>query len=117
MSLERVLRILESFGLTRSDAKTYIYIAKNGPRKEEDIAAAMKLSRTQITPILKSLLKRGVITTNSECSEVFSAFAFEELLDRLIAIKDEEAQATEKTRKELLARWQKITWEEKQTNT
>jgi predicted transcriptional regulator len=81
LSLERVLKLLENFGLTRSDAKTYIYLAKNGPKNEENIAVAMKLTKNQISPILKNLLKRGLISSNSEYKEVFSALMFEQLLD------------------------------------
>jgi sugar-specific transcriptional regulator TrmB len=108
LSLERVLRILESFGLTRSDAKAYIYLAKNGPKKKEDITVATKLTKNQINLTLKNLLKKGLIKTNFECFEVFSALMFEQLLDKMIAFKDEEAQVTKQTRKELLASWQSI---------
>ena len=117
MSLERVLRIIESFGLTRLDAKTYVYLAKNGPKKEEDIAMAMKLTKNQISQILKSLLKLGVINTNSESYELFSALMFEQLLDKMITLKDEEARVTKETRKELLSSWQAITQDKKQANT
>ena len=117
VSLERVLRIIENFGLTRLDAKTYVYLAKNGPKKEEDIAMAMKLTKDQVSPILKSLLKVGLIRTNSECYELFFALMFEQLLDKMITLKDEEARVTKQTRKELLSSWQTIIQEKNQANT
>jgi sugar-specific transcriptional regulator TrmB len=117
LSLERVLKLLENFGLTRSDAKTYIYLAKNGPKNEENIAVAMKLTKNQISPILKNLLKRGLISSNSEYKEVFSALMFEQLLNKIIRLKDKELQTTETTRKELLDSWQTLTHGKKQVNT
>ena len=78
---------------------------------------AMKLTKDQVSPILKSLLKVGLIRTNSECYELFFALMFEQLLDKMITLKDEEARVTKQTRKELLSSWQTIIQEKNQANT
>lgn len=116
MSLERVIKILESFGLARPDAEVYVYLAKKGPKARKEIANALKLSRTQLSAILERLRKRRFVSTNPERPALFSALAFEQILDVMINFKDEEAQTLKETRKELLSRWRAITRNKKQTN-
>ena len=109
MSLERVLKTLESFGLTRKDAKAYIYLAKKGPKGGKDLAIALKLTHPQLNSILVNLQKKGFICASAQRQDLFLALAFEQILDMMIEIKDEEAQAVRKTREELLHSWGTIT--------
>jgi sugar-specific transcriptional regulator TrmB len=111
-----VLKILESFGLARPDAEVYVYLAKKGPKAGKEIANALKLSKTQLSPILERLQKRRFISTNAERPALFSALAFEQILDVMITFKDEEAQTLKETRKELLSCWRAITRNKKQAN-
>jgi sugar-specific transcriptional regulator TrmB len=107
-----VLKILESFGLARTDAGVYVFLAKKGPLNGEDIADAMNLSKNQLRQILKSLQDKGVV--NAERSALFSALAFEKVLDMVISMKDEEAQVLKETKEELLSSWRAITQDKKQ---
>ena len=109
MSLERVLKTLESFGLTRKDAKAYIYLAKKGPKEAKDLAIALKLTHPQLNSILANLQKKGFICTSAQRQDLFSALAFELILDMMIEIKDEEAEVVRRTREELLRSWGTIT--------
>jgi sugar-specific transcriptional regulator TrmB len=117
LSLERVLKILENFGLARSDAEVYVYLAKKGSRTGKEVANAMKLPKAQIYRILESLQKRGFISTEAERPAFFSALAFEQILDMIITLKDEEAQAIKETRGELLSSWRTFTRNKKQVDT
>lgn len=114
MSLDRVLKILESFRLSKTGAKVYVYLAKNGPKNQEDIAIALKLSKNHLGPILNDLQKRELISPNSESRKMFFAIMFEQLLDKMIALKDEEADAIKETRKDLLVCWRNVTRDKKQ---
>ena len=106
MSLERVLRTLESFGLKRVDAEVYIYLAKKGPQKGTDIAGALKIRKRQLYSILEALQDKGVVTVSSEHPALFSALAFEKVLDLLVEANVEQAKAIEAAKEELLSSWQ-----------
>ena len=105
MSLERVLRTLESFGLKRVDAEVYVYLAKKGPQKGIDIAGALKIRKQQLYHILKTLQDKGVVTATPKRPALFSALAFEKVLDLLLEANMEQAKAIEETKQELLLSW------------
>ena len=108
MSLERVLRTLEGFGLSRVDAEVYVYLAKQGPQRGGAIAEALKIRRQQLHSILKALQDKGVVTASSERPVLFSAVAFEKALDLLVEADIEQAKAIKDTKEELLSEWQSM---------
>ena len=114
MSLERVLRTLEGFSLTRVDAEVYVYLAKTGPQKGRDLTSGLKMTKQQLYPILKGLQKKGVVTSSSERPALFSALAFEELLNLFVRLNLDQAQIIKETKDELLANWRNVT---KKNNT
>jgi len=112
MSLERVLKTLEGFGLSRLDAEVYVYLAKKGPQKGRELANAIQVTKQQLYPSLKNLKDKGVVTVSLERPALFSAVAFEKVIELLIAIKVEQAKAFEETKKELMESWWSINWQE-----
>jgi sugar-specific transcriptional regulator TrmB len=114
LSLERVLKTLESFGLSRMDAEVYVYLAKKGPQKGLDIADALKIRKQQLNFILKNLQSKGVVTASPEHPALFSAVAFEKALDLLVEANMEQAKAIKETKEELLSSWRNMT---RQDNT
>ena len=109
MSLERIIRTLESFGFERIEAEVYVYLAKKGPLRADEIAAALKLSKQKLYLILKKLQKKGVVTVSPQCTALFLAVAFEKVLDMLVKAGLEQAQAIEETKKEILSSWRSMT--------
>lgn len=109
MSLERVLKTLQGFGLSRMDAEVYVYLAKKGPQKGTDIADALKIRKQQLYPILKTLQAKGVVTVSPEHPALFSAVAFEKALDLLLEANMEQAKAIKETKEELLSSWRDMT--------
>ena len=112
MSLERVLKTLEGFGLSRIDAEVYVYLAKKGPKKGRELANALQVTKQQLYPSLKNLKNKGIVTANLERPALFSAVDFEKVLELLIEIKVEQAKVIKETKKELLGSWQSISWQE-----
>jgi sugar-specific transcriptional regulator TrmB len=108
LSLERVLKTLEGFGLSRTDAEVYIYLAKKGSRKGRELANALQITKQQLYPILKNLKNKGIVTVSPERPALFSAVAFEKVLELLITIKMDQAKAIKETKKELLNTWRSI---------
>jgi sugar-specific transcriptional regulator TrmB len=112
LSLERVLKTLEGLGLSRTDAEVYVYLAKKGPKNGRELADALQVTKQQLYPSLKNLRSKGVVTVSLERPALFSAVAFEKVVDLLIAIKVEQAKAIKETKKELLASWRSVNWRE-----
>jgi sugar-specific transcriptional regulator TrmB len=104
-----VLKTLVSLGFTETDAKVYVFLATERPRKAIDIAETLKLHRQHLYRALKSLQNRGIVNASPEYPARFSAVMFEKVLDRLIEAKMEQQQTLEENKKELLATWRSIT--------
>ena len=105
LSLERIIKTLEGFGLKRIEAEVYIYLAKRGPQEGMDLANALKIRKQQLYHILKNLQTKGAVTVRLDDPAVFSAKAFEKILDLLIEANIEQARAIEETKEELLSSW------------
>jgi len=105
LSQEKVYRTLASFGLTRTDAKVYIYLAKEGPRKGKDLRNALNMQKQQLYPCLKNLQSRGVVTTTCKRPVLFSALPFEKVLDLFMKVSIEEAEHLMQNKEELLSAW------------
>jgi len=108
MSLERIIKTLESLGLKRLDAEVYIYLATKGPQDRKEIASALKIRRKQLSTILKTLQTKGIITSKLERSELYSALAFREALDLLVEVNMEQAKVIKETKEELLSSWRRM---------
>ncbi len=108
MSLERVLKTLEGFGLSRVEAEVYIYLAKLGPAKARDLGSGLRMTKQQLYPALKSLKKKGIVSSKPERAALFSALAFEELLKRYVTINVEQAEILKETKEDLMESWRSM---------
>jgi sugar-specific transcriptional regulator TrmB len=109
LSQERILRILACFGLTRTDIKVYISLAKKGPQKGEDLRNSLNMQKQQLYPSLKSLQSKGVVTATIERPAIFSALPFEKVLDLLIKTNIEKAEHMIHSKEKLLSNWRSMT--------
>ncbi len=108
MSLKRALKMLEGFGFSRIDAKVYIYLAKTSPQETKDLTMGLNMTEQELLPILKGLQEKRVVINSPERPGLFSALAFEELLNLYIRVNMQQAQIIKETKKELLAAWRKM---------
>ena len=99
MSLDRVLRILEGFGISKADAEVYVYLAKRGPTRSVDLAVDFGKTQQQIYPILRRLNKKGVVKNSKSRQMLVSALAFEELLERYVKLNMEQAKIIEEAKR------------------
>jgi len=95
------------------DAKVYVYLAKKGPKKGRELANALQVTKQQLYPSLKNLKNKGVVTASLERPALFSAVAFEKVVELLIKIKVEQAKAIKETKEELLSSWRSMTKQDK----
>jgi sugar-specific transcriptional regulator TrmB len=100
-----VIKFLEGFGFSKSDAEVYIFLAKKGPRREKDLSKAFKFTNKKLDLIIKNLKNKGVVSTTVEQSEVFLALPFEIVLNQLIKSNVQLASTIKENKEEILARW------------
>jgi sugar-specific transcriptional regulator TrmB len=97
-----VLRILEGFGVSKADAEVYVYLAKRGPTRSIDLAVNIGKTQQQIYSILRRLNKKGVVTHSKCRPALFSALAFEVLIEQYVKLNIEQAKIIEETKEQLL---------------
>jgi sugar-specific transcriptional regulator TrmB len=108
LSQEKVLKTLESLGLTQPDAQVYIFLGKKGPQKAIDISKSLRVSKQTVYRAIKNLQSKGIITATLEHPSRFSAVPFERVLDLFVKAKTEEVHRIEQDKKGLLSDWQSI---------
>jgi sugar-specific transcriptional regulator TrmB len=102
LSLERVLKALESLGLSQSDAQVYIYLATTGPKKARELVNTLAIGKRQVYRSLKRLQNKGIAIIDNERPFELSAVPFDEVLDLLMEIKKEQAKALQASKEELV---------------
>jgi sugar-specific transcriptional regulator TrmB len=108
MSLKELLCQFYEFGLKRSDAKVYIFLAKKGPHKCKDICEIMNIAKQQLYLSLRNLQKMGIVHVISKHPAIFAALPLERVLDIFADIKIKDAENTKQNKQEILRVWQSI---------
>jgi sugar-specific transcriptional regulator TrmB len=90
--LERVLRVLKGFGISKTEAEVYVYLAKKGPKKETELAIAFQVPEQQLFEALKNLENKGLVASNPKRITVYSALDFQSALELLIKNKIDQAR-------------------------
>jgi len=97
-----VLKTLRTFGLSKAESKVYVYLAKIGPSKAEDLSIGLRMTEQQLNRALNSLRKKRIVTIKSERAIVFAALSFEELLNLFMKLGADQAHTIEETKKDLV---------------
>ena len=108
MSQEKVLKTLQSLGLSQFDAQVYLFLGKRGPQKGIDIAKALKMQKQHLYLILKNLQSKAIVSATIERPARFSAVPFEKVLDMYVKSKMDEAQRIKDGKTEILSDWQSV---------
>jgi HTH-type transcriptional regulator, sugar sensing transcriptional regulator len=108
LSLERILKILESFGFSKVDAEVYVYLAKKGLTEGRELAIGLRMTKQQLYQVLKHLKEKRVVTSSSDHPTLFSALDFEELLKLYIKLSKQKARSIEEAKKEILESWKNM---------
>ena len=110
MSLERIIEILLQLGLTRTEAKVYVYLDNKGALNEREIMNGLGIAQHQLLKILSKLEAKGLVVSQIKTRKEFSAIAFEIILDRLIDLKLKQSKEISKTKKEVISSWRRSDW-------
>jgi sugar-specific transcriptional regulator TrmB len=108
VSQKEILNILRNLGLKKTEAKTYFYLAKRGPKKANEITKALKITKQRLYLVLKSLQNKAIINASLDRPAKFYAIPFEKVLDLFAKAKFEEAKIIQQNKGKLLSDWESI---------
>ena len=86
-SLGIIEETLMKLGLSKNEARVYLFLARAGEKKASEISEALSLHRTETYRILRDLEKRGLVSSVFEKPLKFIATPFEKAMDILIETK------------------------------
>ena len=116
MSLKRVIEALVSLGLSKTEARIYVFLEKSGSHNYVDMSRALRLRARKLVSSLKNLQNKKIVQVSAQQAVEFSAVPFEEAIDLLIEVKKEQAQSLQERKMELLSSWQNLTKKNSENN-
>jgi HTH-type transcriptional regulator, sugar sensing transcriptional regulator len=116
LSLKRVIEALVSLGLSRTEARIYVFLEKSGSHNDVNISQALKLCEKELIRSLKNLQDKRLVKASAQHAVEFSAVPFEKAINLLIEVKKEQAQSLQQRKMELLSSWQNLTKKNSENN-
>ncbi len=80
-----------NLGLTQREAEIYVFLAKNGPKKEGDIASQLNTAQQQLNHSLMRLQNKRFVNISVKEEKIFSAVPLRQILENLVKANLEEA--------------------------
>lgn len=80
-----------NLGLTQREAEIYVFLAKNGPKKEGDIASQLNTVQQQLNHSLMRLQNKRFVNISVKEEKIFSAVPLRQILENLVKANLEEA--------------------------
>jgi len=110
--LENQTRMVEvglvRMGLTPTEARIYVLLAKVGAKKASEVAKLLNLPRTETYFMLGSLQKKGLVSSTISHPVRFVAVDFDTALNTLLGMEKQRVTLFERQCKELLCAWSSI---------
>jgi len=107
-ALKQINRALTRFKLSRNEVKVYLFLARYGSQKVQQIAENIGIHRTEAYKILRSLEAQGLIARILEKPMRFSALPLERVLGNLIEERRRRITQLEQRKIELLEMWRSL---------
>ena len=99
IELEKICDELIKFGLTKNQAKVFMYLGKYGSKTSPEVCKALKLPRTETYNVLNDLLNLGIISSEFHHPTKYSALPMNKAI--LIMINDAQENVNKLSKKEL----------------
>ncbi|WP_246271186.1 TrmB family transcriptional regulator [Nitrosopumilus cobalaminigenes] len=84
ITLEKIRNELINFGLTKSQAKVFIYLGKYGAKTASEISKALQLPRTETYHLVNSLQNLGLVTAELTHPTKYTAMEMKEAVTTLV---------------------------------
>jgi len=105
---QRICNALVNFGLSKNEAKVFIYLAKYGEQKAHKISKALSLHRTETYKILKRLEEKGLVYRILDKPIKFAVIPIGEALENLVREEKQKIQQLEEEKRRILEMWDSI---------
>jgi len=63
VEMERLIRVMQEFNYTESEAKVYVALLQSGPQTGYEVSKLSSVPRSKVYNVLETLIERGVIAT------------------------------------------------------
>jgi sugar-specific transcriptional regulator TrmB len=108
LTLEKIKNELISFGLTKSQAKVFIYLGKYGLKTASEIAKALQLPRTETYHLVNSLQNMGLVVAELSHPTKYSAMDMSEAVSTLVKQEQDRVDTMANKEESLSEMWKEI---------
>jgi sugar-specific transcriptional regulator TrmB len=108
IDLEKICDELLKFGLTKNQAKVFIFLGKYGSKTSPEVCKALKLPRTETYSVLNDLLNLGIISSEFHHPTKYSALQMDKAILTMVNAAQENVNKLAKKEIELAKLWNKI---------
>ena len=108
ITLDKIRNELINFGLTKSQAKVFIYLGKYGSKTASEIAKALQLPRTETYHLVNSLQNIGLVLAELAHPTKYSAMEMKEAVATLIKQEQERLDNLANKEESISEMWKEI---------
>jgi len=108
LTLEKIKNELINFGLTKSQAKVFIYLGKYGSKTASEIAKALQLPRTETYHLVNSLQNIGLVVAELAHPTKYTALEMKEAISTLVNQEQERIDNLANKEQSLSEMWKEI---------
>jgi len=108
LTLEKIRNELINFGLTKSQAKVFIYLGKYGSKTASEIAKALQLPRTETYHLVNSLQNLGLVVAELAHPTKYSALEMSKAISTLVKQEQERIDNLATKEESLSKMWKQI---------
>lgn len=105
---DKILEILEKFGLSKNESKIYAFIGKYGAKTASEIKTNLGIPRSEIYRILSNLQTKGILQVSYDPTTIFSIIHPKKVLQLLIEEEKERLKVLEDNKEIFLTLWNNI---------
>ena len=106
--LEKIKNELINFGLTKSQAKVFIYLGKYGSKTASEIAKALQLPRTETYHLVNSLQNMGLVVSELSHPTKYTAMDMREAVATLVKQEQDRIDILADKEESLSEMWKEI---------
>ncbi len=108
VTLEKIRNELIDFGLTKSQAKVFIYLGKYGSKTASEISKALQLPRTETYHLVNSLQNMGLVTAELSHPTKYTAMEMREAISTLVKQEQERIDNLATKEETLSEMWKQV---------
>ena len=108
LTLEKIQNELINFGLTKSQARVFIYLGKYGSKTASAIAKALQLPRTETYHLVNSLQNMGLVVAELSHPTQYTAMEMNNAISTLVKQEQERIDVLANKEASLSEMWEEI---------